>query len=85
MLPIPTYPKRFSLLLSSIPHPPRPPQAFVDELINHGKMGWLVEFESSEDKKGLIAKVHTQQRQKDGQSRVAYLLCCSNVIGFVKR
>ncbi|CAM9248584.1 unnamed protein product, partial [Laminaria digitata] len=32
-------------------------QAFVEEMINLGKMKWLEELASSKDKKGLIAKV----------------------------
>ena len=35
----------------------RTAQAFVDEMINLGKMKWLEELGSSNDKKGLIAKV----------------------------
>ena len=35
----------------------RTAQAFVDEMINLGKMKWLEELSSSNNKKGLIAKV----------------------------
>lgn len=32
-------------------------QAFVDELVDIGKVGWLEEYYTSDDKKALIAKV----------------------------
>lgn len=45
-----------SLCCESI-YQPLVQQAFVAEMVDAGKVGWLEEFSSSKDKIGLIAKV----------------------------